>query len=202
MTEDYYEYEGSRLIVNTHQCNEYNLYFNGPIVNPDAYYEDYAVFKQATPDDIIRLWLNSEGGDIGITETYISHMRECQAPIVGVIGVSVASACSAIALECDEIQVTDLSTMLVHAISYGAGGTESAVYKKAIFNKKLNERWIKRHFEGFLTEEQMSEALKGEDVLLDADEIVEAWNNLQDYRSSLMEDIEPLQEEDEGISIE
>lgn len=192
----------SQLIAITHQFNEYNLYLNGPIIDPNAYFEHYAVYKQASQNDVIRLWLNSEGGDIAICETYIQHIQECEAPVIGLVGVNVASACSAIALSCDEIEVNDMSTLLVHSFQYQAGGTENKVYNQANFNKKLNERWLRKHFEGFLTEEQMEDALKGVDILFDADEIVEAWDNLQDYRKSLLEDVESLQDEGEDISIE
>lgn len=172
----------SQVITNTVQYTEYNLYLHGRIGDADDFMEHFSVFKMANEGDIIRLYITSEGGSLATGMEYIRHMKECQAPIIGVLGLEVASMASAIALECDEIEVDDMSTMLVHSFSYGAAGTEASVYNQASFNKKLNERWIRKHYSGFLDDDQFSDIFKGVDILLGADEIMERWGSLQEYR--------------------
>lgn len=182
----------SQVITNTTQGTEYNLYLHGPIGDPDDFMEHFAVYKTANEHDFIRLWLCSPGGSLATGMQYIRHMRECAAPIVAVIGMEVASMASAIALEADEIEVDDMSTLLIHSFSYGAYGTEFSVYNQAAFNKKLNERWVRNHYTSFLSEEQISDALKGIDILLTSEEILDCWKNLQVAR---MEEQEGLSEQ-------
>ena len=172
----------SQVITNTVQYTEYNLYLHGKIGDADDFMEHFSVYKMANEGDIIRLYITSEGGSLATGMEYIRHMKECQAPIIGILGLEVASMASAIALECDEIEVDDMSTMLVHSFSYGAAGTEASVYNQASFNKKLNERWIRKHYSGFLDDDQFSDIFKGVDILLGADEIMERWGSLQEYR--------------------
>lgn len=174
----------SQVITQTIQFTEYNLYLHGEIGGPDDFMEHFAVYKTASEGDIIRLYINSLGGSLSTGMEYIRHMRECEANIVAVLGVEVASMASAVALEANDLIVDDMSTMLVHSFSYGAMGTEHSIYNQATFNKKLNERWIRTHYSNFLDESQLQDALKGVDILLDSDEIKERWGKLQEYRQS------------------
>lgn len=184
----------SQVISNTIQGTEYNLYLHGEIGHPDDFMEHFAVYKTANENDCIRLWVNSLGGSISTGVEYIQHMRECHAPIVAVIGVDCASMASALTLEADEIEVCEMSTMLVHAFSYGVAGVESHVYNHAAFNKKLNERFIRNTYSQFLSPDQLTDVLKGVDVLLSSEEILACWENLQQSRQEDQEDFSGIQQ--------
>jgi ATP-dependent protease ClpP protease subunit len=173
----------SQLITNTMQYTEYNLYLHGKIGDPDDFMEHFSVFKMANEGDVVKLYITSEGGSLSTGMEFIRHMKECRAPIIGILGVEVASMASAIAMECDEIEVDEMTTMLIHSFSYGAIGTESSVYNQAAFNNKLNERWIRKHYSDFLDETQLSDIFKGVDILLNSDEIIERWEHMQEMRS-------------------
>lgn len=173
----------SQLITNTMQYTEYNLYLHGKIGDPDDFMEHFSVFKMANDGDVVKLYITSEGGSLSTGMEFIRHMKECRAPIIGILGVEVASMASAIAMECDEIEVDEMTTMLIHSFSYGAIGTESSVYNQAAFNNKLNERWIRKHYSDFLDETQLSDIFKGVDILLNSDEIIERWEHMQEMRS-------------------
>lgn len=173
------EMKPSQVIVRSIQHTEYNLYLHGEIGSPDDFMEHFAVFKTAGEGDLIRLYINSPGGSLSTGQQLITHMRECQAYIVAVLGVEVASMASAIALEADEVEIDELSTMLVHSLSYRVGGTENSVYTQALFNNKLNERWVKSTYGDFLTETELGDVLKGVDIILDAEQIAERWNARQ-----------------------
>lgn len=174
----------SQIITKTFQNTEYNLYLSGEISNdPDDYMEHFAVYHNAGPQDIIKLWVQSPGGSLAVGSQYIKHMRQCEAPIVAVIGMDVASQATAICLEASGWEVDDMSTFLVHGFSYSAFGHESQVYNQATFNKKLNERWVRNTYTGFLTEEEILDALKGVDLLFDADELFERLQAFDEYRT-------------------
>lgn len=172
----------SQVITQTIQFTEYNLYLHGEIGGPDEFMEHFAVYKTAAEGDIVRLYINSLGGSLATGMEYIRHMRECEAKIVAVLGVEVASMASAIALEADEIELDELSTLLIHSISYGAGGPESSVYSQALFNNKLNERWIRSTYKDFLEDDEFSDVFKGVDIMLDSEQIKDRWNKRERIR--------------------
>ena len=179
---DMFMQKPSQLITNTMQYTEYNLYLHGKIGDPDDFMEHFSVFKMAGEGDVVKLYITSEGGSLSTGMEFIRHMKECRAPIIGILGVEVASMASAVAMECDEIEVDEMTTMLIHSFSYGAIGTESSVYNQAAFNNKLNERWIRRHYSNFLDESQLCDIFKGVDILLNSEEIIERWEHMQEMR--------------------
>jgi len=174
----------SQVISKTFVNNEYYLYLHGEIGSPDNFLEHFALYRTASAHDVIFLYVNSNGGSLATGMEYIRHMRECEAPIICILGMEVASMASAIALEATDLIIDDMSTMLVHSFSYGAMGTEYSIYNQATFNKRLNERWMKSHYSVFLDESQLSDALKGVDILLDSDEIKQRWDKVKAYRES------------------
>ena len=174
----------SQVISKTYVNNEYYLYLHGDIGSPDNFLEHFALYRTATQHDVIFLYVNSNGGSLETGMEYIRHMRECEAPIICILGMEVASMASAIALEATDLIIDDMSTMLVHSFSYGAMGTEYSIYNQATFNKRLNERWMKSHYSNFLDDQQLSDALKGVDILLDSDEIKERWEKLKAFRDT------------------
>lgn len=183
MSDDYME-QPSKVLVNTMQFSEYTLYITGPITSPDAYMEHFAALKAAQEGDVVIIHLNTPGGDLSTTTMLIDHIRDCPARVVGVVGMECASAGSALMMAMDEIRVSELSTVLIHSFSYSVGGNAGSVHNHADFNNRLNERWIRATYGDFLPEAKILRVLDGIDILLDADQIVEYWNNMQRIRLS------------------
>lgn len=175
----------SQVISKSFVSSEYNLYLHNEISHDaDDYLEHFAVYHQAGPEDLIRLWIQSPGGSVSVGHQYIQHMKRCPATIVAVIGMGTASEGTAICLAADDWEVDEMSTFLVHGFSYGTYGHEAQVYNTATFNKKLNERSLRNTYSGFLNENEILEALKGVDLLFDGDELVERLALFKEYRNS------------------
>lgn len=175
----------SQVITKSFVSNEYNLYLHNEISHDaDDYLEHFAVYHQAGPEDLIRLWIQSPGGSVSVGHQYIQHMQRCPATIVAVIGMGTASEGTAICLAADDWEVDEMSTFLVHGFSYGTYGHEAQVYNTATFNKKLNERSLRNTYSGFLNEEEIIEALKGVDLLFDGDDLVERLAAFKEYRNN------------------
>lgn len=175
----------SQVITKSFVSNEYNLYLHGEISHDaNEYLEHFAVYHQAGSEDLIRLWVQSPGGSVAVGNQYIRHMKQCAAPIVAVIGMECASQATAVVLAASDWEVDEMSTFLVHGFSYGAYGHEAQVFNQATFNKKLNEKYMRSTYTGFLDESSILEALKGVDLLFDGEELVERLQKFKEYRDS------------------
>ena len=181
MSDDYVE-QPNKVLVNTMQFSEYTLYITGPITSPDAYMEHFAALKVAQEGDVVTVHLSTQGGDLSTATMLIDHIRDCPAHVVGVVGMECASAGSALMMAMDEIRVSELSTVLIHSFSYSVGGNAGSVHNHADFNNRLNERWIRATYGDFLPEAKILRVLDGIDILLDADQIAEYWNDMQRIR--------------------
>lgn len=172
----------SSVLTRSIESTEYCVYLHGAINEPQQWYEHYAVYKSAGPDDIIKLYINSPGGNMATAMEYITHMRACAAPIMAIIGMDCASAATAIALAADGWETNSFSTFLVHGFSYGIGGNAAHVGNHASFNTKLNQRFIREIYGSFLTDEEVADILKGVDVLIDSDDLNKRLQELADER--------------------
>lgn len=185
---------GSQLITRTMVSNEYSLYLHGPIGNADDYMEHFAVLKQATPNDIVSIYFNTPGGNMATAFEFIDHMNECQAPILGIIGLDCASAGTAIALSCDGWRVSDFSTFMVHSFSYGAYGHATAVETQGLFNSALNEKFVRKTYADFLTEAEILDVIKGVDLLIKPEDLADRLERLANKREEAEKEIEELEE--------
>jgi len=159
-------------IITPVQCTRYDLYISDALIPGDStIYNHYQVMSNAGPQDIIYLWINSPGGSLDVANTYVQHMIRCAAPIIGIIGMDCASAATYIALNCTEWELNSMSTFLIHGFSYGTYGKASDVHDSVMFNSKLNERFVREVYDGLLSSEEITDVLRGRDILLDSEEL-------------------------------
>lgn len=180
--EEVYEDNQAPVLVDQQVISKYDLYLNGPINSINQYLDHISIFNSAGEQDVILLHIASEGGNVAVGEQFIQSLQQCKAPVFAVIGMGVASTAAAIALSCTDIIVNDLSSLLIHSFSYGTHDSAGGVFNHAEFNKKLNAKWVNKHFGNFLTESELEDVMKGVDKMFDADEIEERWERILDAR--------------------
>lgn len=181
------------VFVSQQVSNRYELYLNDPIESIDQFIDHLAVFANCTEDDLVILNVASPGGSVSVGEQYIMSMSKCAGMIIGVVGMGAASQGSAILMACDDLVITDMSTLLVHSFSYGNQNHASGMLNCATFNNKLNEKWLDKYFGEFLTPEERSDVLKGVDLQFDAEQIQERWDMIMEMRHGETEELIPDQ---------
>ena len=156
----------SQLITRSVESTEYSLYIHGSIGSANNFMEHFAVLKQAGPNDVINLYLNTPGGNLATAVELIDHINECQAQIVCTIGMDCASAGVPIALACDAWKVGAFSTMMVHSFSYGVFGHATGVENHSTFNSSLNAMFVQQTYKDFLTKKEIKNVIKGVDLFI------------------------------------
>ncbi|MNT09898.1 Clp protease [compost metagenome] len=164
---------------------QYVAPMTGPIGDIDGYGELTQIFANATAIDEVHIQLSSPGGSLETCDYLCRRMDECEATIVVEIGLTCASAASAIALHADEWVIHDSSTMMVHACSYSPGyGKESDVRLSVAYTERVNREWVQRTYAGFLTDEEFVAILdNGKDLYFFADDLRERLPKYAEYRA-------------------
>lgn len=193
--EDFNFIKNAPVFVSQQVSNKYTLYMNDRISTIDQFVDHISVYENALPEDIIFLHVSSPGGSTAVGEQLCFLMNNCPATIVGVVGMGAASMASAILLNCDDLILTDMSTLLVHSFGYGNQSHSPGMFSCADFNNKLNVKWVDKYFGDFLTPEERADILKGVDLLFDADQIQERWERIMELRHG----VEDSLEEDENF---
>lgn len=173
----------------TNQSTEYTIRITRPITEIDDFEEEIMALEEATENDVVLVQLSSPGGSLETCDFLCRRIQECKAPVFVEIGLTCASAASAICLQADDWKILDSSTMMVHACSYSPGwGKEVDVFSSATYTNRVNREWVERTYKGFLTEQELQSVLDGKDLYFFADDLRERLPAYREYRDDLRQE--------------
>lgn len=155
--------------------NMYDAYLSNEIVEPDAYDKLCHLLDQVDHTAIVRLHLNTPGGMLISAFKLLHSLRNTRATTIAVCTGEVASAGTMIALACQHIEVDDYLMFMCHNYSGGAAGKAHEIEDKLKWDKANLPKFFKQIYHGFLTQSEISTMLKGKDIYLNAQEVLEKW---------------------------
>jgi hypothetical protein len=118
----------------------------------------------------------------------IEANRETDADILCIIVGECHSAASMFALTCPNISVSPSASMMVHFVSFGAGGIASHVKANVDHTLDFCSNYFRDIYEGFLTEQEMDLCINsGKEIWMQADEIIQRLQSRQEYFKKLSE---------------
>lgn len=126
-----------------------------------------------TEDDQVMIVLNTYGGNLDGCMTIVQAIQQTDAHVQTIISGHAASAGSIIALMSPNLAVTEQGTMFIHSASTGTAGKLNEISTDVNFNKPHIERIMRDAYEGFLTEQEISELFIGRDFYFNAKQIEE-----------------------------
>lgn len=130
------------------------------------------VIRQASPDDTIRVVINSPGGVVSIAMAYVSAIRESQASIVTHAEGNVCSAGTVLWLACKDRTVSPLTMFMFHNYQGGTYGDGANMYSQIAFEKHYFDRLMDTFYTGVLTETEIATIKGGGQVWMDEVEIL------------------------------
>lgn len=175
-----------RVLTRSFTNQEYKIRLARTITDIDDFEEEIMALEEATPNDFVFVQISSPGGSLETCDFLCRRMNECNAPIVVEIGMTCASAASALMLQADDWVIHDSSTAMIHACSYSPGwGKEVDVRLSVSYTERLNREWVVRTYSGFLTETELQQVLDGKDLYFHADDLRERLPKYKEYREEL-----------------
>ncbi len=130
------------------------------------------VIRQASPDDTIRVVINSPGGVVSIAMAYVSAIRESQAQIVTHAEGNVCSAGTILWLACKDRTVSPLTEFMFHNYQGGTYGDGANMYAQIAFEKHYFDRLMNTFYTGVLTDTELATIKGGGQIWMDEIEIL------------------------------
>ena len=202
----------SRITTNSRATNTHIIKLWDDISYPNEYQEEIDLIDSATEDDIIVLDICTDGGVLDTAMLFFRSLRSTAAHTVAVIGPSCSSAGSLIALSCREFVLDTTSSLMLHTSVYGMPRSKDTdIYEHANFSRKQLKNFYEEVYSGFITEEELSDVIKGTPFYFTADELAERLDNLAEYRKMLEEEgcgdsecegCNPQQTEEDSFSLD
>jgi len=178
------EAEKPKLMIAARQrvSTEYDVSIRDAIDSNDYFAGLIELLRTATQEDVFHLYFSTDGGMLDATQELLAAMSVTEATVVGHLTNKAISAGSIIFLNCHEWQVYAGSHMMVHQMSYSAGGGNQNVKGQVDFYARMNEKLVKNTYTGFLTPEEIQDVLNGKDVYLEDVEVAERLEQYAEFR--------------------
>jgi ATP-dependent Clp protease protease subunit len=150
----------------------YEFYISGQIASPDTYIQWFDTIRHAKPDDTIKIYINSYGGDMFTGIQFMRVLSETEALVICSVEGACMSAATMIFLCADQFEVTPHSMFMFHNYSGGTFGKGGEMYGQIQHERKWSESLLKEIYDGFLTTEEIKSLLDNKDMWMDVDEVI------------------------------
>lgn len=172
----------------TSQIHEF--YISGTIKEPSEYIEWFDTIRHARPEDTVKIYINSYGGDMFSGIQFMRVLAETEALVVCSVEGACMSAATMIFLCADQFEVTPHSMFMFHNYSGGTVGKGGEIYDQVRHERKWSERLLKEIYEGFLTDSEIQSLLDNRDMWMDVDEVVSRMQQ----RTKILQELADLEE--------
>jgi len=159
--------------INTIQTTfcTHEVFLDDTIEEPSKYRELISLLVNASPNDKIHLFINSNGGHLDTAGAIISGILSSQAEVTAFLMGACHSAASLISMYCHAVHVYDTAYMMIHTASFGSSGNTPTVKAHTDFTIKQCENLMKDAYEGFLSADEIKKVLNGIEIWFNAEEI-------------------------------
>lgn len=157
--------------------DETHVYISDQIEEPIEYNELCFMLKTAGKHETFILHINTPGGIIDSAFMIIDAIKKSKAKVVANLTGTVASAGTIISLACDELDVADHTSFMIHNYSAGMMGKGHEMKARQEFTDSSLNAAFKEFYGGFLSPREMDEVIDGKDMWMGKSEVIERWTD-------------------------
>lgn len=158
----------SKPIASIHE-----FYINGVIKEPEEYVEVFDTIRHAGENDIVKIYINSYGGDIFTAIQFLRVLSDTAATTIASVEGACMSAATMIFMACQNFEVTPHSMFMFHNYSGGTFGKGGEMMDQLLHERKWSDHLLKDVYKHFLTEEEIDSMLQNKDLWMDGEQVVE-----------------------------
>ena len=150
----------------------YEYYISGEIDSPDNYIEWFDTIRHCKPGDVVKIYINSYGGDMFTGIQFMRVLSETEATVICSVEGACMSAATMLFLCADEFEVTPHSMFMFHNYSGGTFGKGGEMYGQIQHERKWSERLLNEIYEDFLSPAEIQSLLDNKDMWMDVDDVI------------------------------
>jgi ATP-dependent protease ClpP protease subunit len=149
----------------------YDFYLCGEVLPPENYIEQFEIIRNAGENDVIRLHINSHGGDLSTAIQFNRVIQETGAHVLASAEGYCMSAATMIFLAADMFEISDHCFFMFHNYSGGTFGKGGEMYDHIVSERKWSDKLVNKVYQDFLTPEEIKSILDNKDIWMDGDEV-------------------------------
>jgi len=157
-----------KQLVNVHE-----FYLSGEVESPEEYIQWFDTIRHAGETDVVKIYINSPGGDVFTTIQFMRALQETSANVVMSVEGVCASAATMIFLCGDSFEVSEHSMFMFHNYSSGVFGKGGEMFDQLKHEREWSSNLLKDVYKDFLTETEIASILDNKDIWMTGDEVIE-----------------------------
>jgi ATP-dependent protease ClpP protease subunit len=154
----------------------HEFYISGSIEEPENYIQWFDLIRHADDSDVIKLYINSYGGDLFTAIQFMRVLSETKATVIASVEGACMSAATMIFLCADQFEVTPHSVFMFHNYSGGTIGKGGEMIDQLQHERKWSQGLMNEIYKDFLSEEEIEHMLDNKDYWMDGNEVVKRLN--------------------------
>ena len=154
----------------------YTFYLVGEITTPDDYVDWFEIIRNATENDIVKIHINSPGGNLFTAVQFMRVMGESQARIIASVEGACMSAATMVFLSADGFEISEHSMFMFHNYSGGTIGKGGEMYDNIMYERKWSDKFMRSIYDGFLTDTEIKSMLENKDIWMEPEEVFKRLN--------------------------
>jgi ATP-dependent protease ClpP protease subunit len=164
-----------KQMVNIHE-----FYLSGEIESPENYISWFDTIRYASENDVIKININSVGGDVFTAVQFMRVLQETSANVVISIEGLCASAATMIMLCGESFEISDHAIFMIHNYSGGVVGKGGEMLDQLQHERKWSEKMFREVYKDFLTDAEINSVLDNKDIWMDGDEVIKRLKTRQE----------------------
>jgi ATP-dependent Clp protease, protease subunit len=150
----------------------HTFYISGVIEDAKTYTDWFEVIRNANDTDLIKIHINSPGGDLFTAIQFMRVLNESNAMIIASVEGACMSAATMIFLCANQFEISEHSMFMFHNYSGMAIGKGGEMYDNITHERKWSEKIMRKVYENFLTEEEIKAILDNKDIWMEGEEVL------------------------------
>ena len=149
----------------------YNIYLNEEIIEADKYSKLFNLLRSVGEYDVVKIYINSPGGNLFTGVQLISCMKHSMAHIITILDGQAMSLAPLILFAGDEIQISENSMIMFHHYSSYGGGKGNEQLSSATAMNDFYRNTLLKYGKPFLEDDEIESVMNGQDLYFGDDEI-------------------------------
>jgi ATP-dependent protease ClpP protease subunit len=159
-------------VYNRQIANLHEFYLSGEIESAENYIDWFQTIRYSSSNDIIKIYINSPGGDAFTAIQFIRVLQETEATVVISVEGLCVSAATMIFMQADSFEVSEHSVFMFHNYSAGTMGKGGEMYDQIQHERKWSENLLTDTYKNFLSKKEIMSLLDNKDIWMDGTEVI------------------------------
>lgn len=162
----------SQRVITKQAVNIHEFYLSGDVESSEEYIEWFDIIRSASQNDILKIYINSPGGDLFTAIQFLRVLTDTEAQVIISVEGACMSAATLLFMCGHQYEISPHSVFMFHNYSSGMVGKGGEMFDRVNHERSWSEKLFQDVYADFLTEREIKQILDNKDLWMDADEVI------------------------------